>query len=682
MNSKKLNGTLRSYLKWPLLLCPLLIVMNVHIYMLNLRSGIIMSVYLAIYIVIAFLLLYSKRPTITQDLIRYSMNYNRLQKKFLEEMVIPFAILDVDGHFLWANDEFIDAFPGKNLDNYNVSALIPAVSPTSLPTDALDEEIHFHIEEVYYKAILRRIDLSKELSEIPANELNSLGIGESFISIHLFDETEIVTYIRENREQRLSVGLLYIDNYEESLESVEEVRRSLLTALIDRKVNKYMQSIDAITKKIEKDKYIFVFQHKYLAQLQSDKFSLLNEIRSVNVGNEISVTISMGIGVQAGSYNKRYEYARTAIDLALGRGGDQVVVKTPDNILYYGGKSMQLEKNTRVKARVKAHALKELVEATEKIVIMGHSLPDVDSVGAAIGIYRIAKTLGKTAHIVIGETTVSIKPIIQMLKSQGDYEDNLFITKDTATNIVTQGTLLVVVDVNRPSYTDCPELIDMTNTVVILDHHRQTGESFVNPVLSYIEPFASSACEMVAEILQYVDDGIRLKSYEADAMYSGIMVDTNNFLNKTGVRTFEAVAYLRRNGADITRIRKLFRSDMKEYQIRAQAIQNTEIFMDSYAIASFNADGYESPTIVASKIADELLDVNNIEASFVLTKFNDKVYISARSIDELNVQIIMEKFNGGGHISSAGAQLENCTLEEAASQVKDMLKKMKEEGDL
>lgn len=445
-----------------------------------------------------------------------------------------------------------------------------------------------------------------------------------------------------------------------------------------------MLNIDAITRKLEKDKYIFLFQHKYLSQLQADKFSLLDEIRTINAGEEISITISMGIGIQADTFRKRQEYSRSAIDLALARGGDQVVVKTKDNILYYGGKSIQQEKNTRVKARVKAHALRDSIVAADKIVIMGHSLPDVDAIGSAIGIYRIAKALEKPTKIVVNQVTSSLAPLLGLFQGNKDYPDDLFIHGDEARDFIGNGhgVLLIVVDVNRPSYTDAPELLSLVTSLVVIDHHRQTGESFENPTLSYIEPFASSSCEMVAEILQYAGEEIHLKAEEADALYAGIMVDTNNFMNKPGVRTFEAVAFLRRSGADIIRIRKMFRSDISEYKVRAEAIQNTEIYMGAYAIAPCNADNCISPTIVGAKIADDLLDINEIKATFVLTAYQGKIYISARSIDELNVQIVMEKLGGGGHITSAGAQLTECTLMDAANKIKEILNKMKEEGDI
>ena len=504
----------------------------------------------------------------------------------------------------------------------------------------------------------------------------------ALIALYLFDETEIVACRRENREQRMIVGLLYIDNYEEAMESIDEVGRSLLSALIDRKINKYFQNIDAIVRKLEKDKYIVMFKQKYLIELQTSKFSILDEVKAVNIGNEMAVTISIGLGVNVDSYVRGYEFARAAIDLALGRGGDQAVVKEGEKILYYGGKSVQEQKTTRVKARVKAHALKELVEAKDRVVIMGHSIGDVDSFGASVGIYRIAKTLGKRANIVINDVTKSVRPSMERFKEVSDYESDMFINGQTAKEIVNQNTLLVVVDVNKPSYTECPELLTMTKTIVVLDHHRQSGESIENAVLSYIEPYASSACEMVAEILQYIGEGLRLRSIEADAMYSGIIIDTQNFQTKTGVRTFEAAAYLRRSGADITKIRKSFRCDVGEYQIRASAIRNVEVYLNVFAITECNAQDSESPTIIGAQVANELLDINNIKASFVLTEFAGKIYISARSIDEVNVQIIMEKLGGGGHMSVAGAQLTDSTMEEAVETLKETLHKMTQEGEI
>jgi c-di-AMP phosphodiesterase-like protein len=510
------------------------------------------------------------------------------------------------------------------------------------------------------------------------------GDNESkLIGVYLYDETEINVLRKENFDQQMIIGLLYIDNYDEVLETIDEVKRSLLVALIDRKINKYMTGINAVIKKLEKDKYLFVFQKKYLEEIKKSSKVLLEEVKKIQAGkNEITVTISMGLGIADSDYTKSYEYARAAIDLALGRGGDQVVIKNGDDISYIGGKSASIEKSTRVTARVKAHALGELIEAHDEIFIMGHSIGDVDSLGSAIGVYKITQIFGKKAYIVLNEVNSSISPIFSRFLDNPDYPSDMFIGNLPAQERAGRDSLLIVVDVNRPSHTECPELFDLIPTVIVLDHHRVTGDSVSHAVLSYIEPYASSASEMVAEILQYIGDSVKIKSLEAEALYAGIMIDTNNFLTKTGVRTFEAAAYLRKNGADVTRIRKAFRADMKEYVTKAEAITSTEIFMEGYAFAKCSSEGIEAPTILGAQVANELLEIVGVKASFVFTEYKGKIFISARSIDELNVQVVMEKLGGGGHMNIAGAQMEDVTAEEAIIRVKNVLSQMQLGGEL
>ncbi len=686
MNKKdKSRGILRLYLKGPLFLSILMFCVNVIVYIVNRKAGIVMLLCTVLYAILAIAMFFYHRKSIQRELVRFAAAYGKVQKQLLKEMVIPYGILDIEGHLLWGNDELLYLISDEKSAKKSIFNVVSEMSEDCLPKDEQDKEVHVVLGERNYKVVLRRVLLEEgEISSATKSgrDLERFGNNQVLISIYFYDETEILSCMRENEEQKLVVGLLYIDNYEEALESVDEVRRSLLMALVERKLNKCMMDIDAISKKLEKDKYIFVFQHKYLPQLQNNKFSILEDVRTIKVGNDMSVTISIGLGADGNTYIQNYDYARAAIDLALGRGGDQAVVKEKEKISYYGGKSVQVEKMTRVKARVKAHALKELMLAKEKVVIMGHSLGDVDSFGASIGVYRIAKTLGKRAYIVLNDITTSVRPVIERFENNPDYEEDMIINGSKAMELVNNNTLLVIVDVNRPSYTECKELIQLTNTVVILDHHRRTGEAIDHAVLSYIEPFASSACEMVAEILQYIGEDLKLKQVEADAMYSGIMIDTDNFLTKTGVRTFEAAAYLRRHGADVTRIRKGFRGQMIEYKIRAEAIQRTEIYLDSYAITVCNGKGADSPTILGAQVANELLDIQGVKASFVLTEYKEKIYVSARSIDEVNVQVVMEKVGGGGHMSVAGAQFTDCTIEEGMERVRNVLKTMQEEGDL
>lgn len=685
----KLSPGLTEYLNWPILLSGLLMLMVPVIFMVDRDAGIISIGFVCIYILIAMSIYGMKRRNILNGILEYAADYGQIQKQFLKELFLPYAVLDMRGHMLWGNDEFRQIIENVKAAKRNIANVFPELTPEVFPKDQMDVEISLVFHERNYRVIVRRIQAeefynntqlqsAQVVQEPPklAEDLNTLLV------VCLYDETEIMECKRHIQEDSMIVGLIYIDNYEESLESVDEVRRSLLAALIDRKINKYMQNLDGIIKKIEKDKYIAIFKRKYLAQMQEQRFSLLDEVRAINIGNEVAITISIGIGVYQENYQRAYEYARAAIDLALGRGGDQAVVKEEEKIRYYGGKNVTVEKTTRVKARVKAHALKELITGKERIVIMGHSIADVDSFGSAIGIYRIAKTLGKQAHIVLGDVTSSVCPIMNWFKEDHEYEDDMILDDEQAMEMVDQNTLLVVVDVNRPSYTQCPQLLKQTKTIVILDHHRKTEEAIDNAVLSYIEPYASSACEMVAEILQYVDEGLRLRTAEAEAMYAGIMIDTNNFFNKTGVRTFEAAAFLRRNGVDITKIRKAFRQDMEEYRIRAAAIQQTEIFMDQFAMADCDAKNSKSPTVLGAQVANELMDIDKIRASFVFTEYNGKIYISARSIDEVNVQLVMEKLGGGGHASVAGAQMKGYTAAEVRDQVKAVLIKMLEDKEI
>ena len=672
-----ITGSFRWYFRWPLLLSVLLICMNVAIYLIDTQSGIVMSFFVLVYVGIAIAIFIFRKGGFQRQLVRYATGFMKSQKTMLKELNLPYALLDLDGRLIWGNDAFLDVIHDERQAKGSITNVFPSVEKELFPSAEADAVLHTEFEERNYKIVLRRA-MDEEMLE-KAGEAVDPGM---MVSMYLYDETEIVTLQRENQDQKMILALLYIDNYEEALESIDEVRRSLLIALIDRKINKYMQSIDAIVRSLEKDKYIVIFQMRYLAQLQQTRFSLLDEVRAVNIGNEMAVTISLGLGISGTSYQQSYDYARAAIDLALGRGGDQVVIKEGEKIQYYGGKSQQVEKNTRVKARVKAHALRELLEAKERVMIMGHSMADVDSLGAAVGIYRISKMLGTRAHIVINEITTSVAPILNRFKHNPEYEEDLFVNSEQALQMVDKDTMLVVVDVNRPSYTECEELLKRVNTVVILDHHRQSGDTISTAVLSYIEPYASSACEMVAEILQYTGQDVKLRPLEVDAMYSGIMVDTDNFLVKTGVRTFEAAAYLRRNGADITKIRKTFRAEMNEFKMKAKSISTSEVFLEHFALAECHADGVESPTILGAQVANELMDISGIKASFVFTYYNEKVYISARSIDELNVQVVMEKLGGGGHMSVAGAQLKDVTIPQAMKIVKELLEQMKEEGEL
>ncbi len=643
------------------------------------KAGMVMAVFTVLYAFCAGVLFWYGKKRILTGLVGFAADFDQSQKNLMASMELPYGIADEAGRLLWTNRAFSAVIKDEKSARRSLTALFPEITEEGLEKMDHALEVQCAYGGAIYRASLKRVTIQSDsglLSAAPGQKTE-----QQVLAVYLYDETEIHEYMQAITDQKMVAGLIYLDNYDEALESVEEVRRSLLVALIDRKVSKYISGVNGIVKKMEKDKYFFAIEQKYMPSLEAERFSLLEDVKTVNIGNEMAVTLSIGIGINGDTYIRNYEYARTAIDMALGRGGDQAVVKNGEKIQYYGGKSQQLEKTTRVKARVKAHALRELLETKDRLLIMGHKIGDIDSFGSAIGVYRIAAALGKKAHIVINEVTSSVRPMMDRFINNSDYPQDLFLMGDDAAELADPSTALVVVDVNRPSYTEEPQLLNLVKTIVVIDHHRQSSEIISNATLSYVEPYASSACELVAEILQYVTDSIRIKSLEADAMYAGIVIDTNNFTNQAGVRTFEAAAFLRRNGADVTRVRKLFRDKMEDYKARAEAVRQAEVFEGAFAISVCPAENVESPTVVGAQAANELLDIIGIKASVVLTPYNGKIYVSARSIDEINVQVMMEKLGGGGHRTIAGAQLPGATVEEAKEKIKDVILAMKQKGE-
>ena len=678
----KLKGRIKSYILFGIYLGILLFIVAGAVFMIDYRAGILLGAFTVFYFVVTLTLYFYNKPVIMNELISFATEYGQIQKKLLRDLDLPYALLDDAGRVVWTNIAFENVIHQPKGYNKSITSLFPTITRDRLPDDTGVDEAQYELEYEgsEYVAKFRKISL-KDMAE-NSDMIEAKDYNGYLIAVYLFDETALHIALQEVDDQSLSVGMIYLDNYEEALESVEEVRRSLLIALIDRKVNKYISSLDGISKKLEKDKYLVILRKKTIAQLQESRFDLLEEVKTVNIGNEMAVTISIGIGLDGLTYAQNYEFARNAIDLALGRGGDQAVIKTPESITYYGGKSQQVEKNTRVKARVKAHALREIITGKDKVLVMGHRMPDVDSFGAAVGIYRIAQTLGRKTHIVLNDVTSAIQPMVDLFRNNPEYDEDMIIDSQQAIEAAGSNAVLVVVDVNKPSITECPDLLRFCKSVVVLDHHRQGTETIENATLSYVEPYASSACEMVSEILQYTYDNIKIRTEEADCMYSGIMIDTKNFMTKTGVRTFEAAAFLRRNGADVTRVRKLFREDAAEYKAKADAVSQAEIYKQYFAISVCTADELPSPTIIGAQAANELLNIKGIKASFVLTDYQGKIYVSARSIDEVNVQIIMERMGGGGHMNTAACQLEGTGLAEAIGILKRTIDSMLENGEI
>ncbi len=668
-------------MQFPAIVAVLLVIMDIWTLTIDSRAGIVLFLFVIVYFVMIAFMYIRGRNRIIKDLVEFAAQYGIVQNTLLKELALPYAILLEDGKAVWMNDQFEELLGNKAKEKVYISKIMPEINTSIFPKEENDiVEMDVYYEDKEYRAELRKVSVegfneTERLMELP-------GEREYFIAVYLQDVTELNRCIRATEEQRMVAGLVYIDNYDEVLDSVEEVRQSLLTALVDRKINQYISKVDGIVRKMENDKYFIAIQKHSFKMLEADKFSLLEDVKSVNIGNEIPATLSIGLGLSADSYAQSYNYARGAIDLALARGGDQAVIKDCNGITYYGGKREQTSKNTRVKARVKAEALREFMLVKDEIYVMGHKLTDVDAFGAAVGVYRAAVSMDKKAHIVINEISASLRPLYSSYENNPDYPEDMFITSSKALEMASESCMVVVVDTNRPKMTECEELLGVSKTVVVLDHHRQSADNIENAVLSYVEPYASSACEMISEVLQYMVDDIRIPKLEASSLYAGIMIDTNNFMYRTGVRTFEAAAFLRRCGADITLVKKMFRDDMESYQVKASIISSAEVFCEKFAIAKNFCSDAESPTIIGAQAANELLEINQIKASFVLTVYNGRIYVSARSIDEINVQVIMEKLGGGGHINAAGAQFDYTDMDRAVGEVKNVIEMMQEKGDI
>ena len=680
MSQEKRKKKLSAFFRIPLLLGIFLAGITVLLYFIYWPTGVILTVFLVIYFIFTLYLYLNYSEILRREMIDFATSYGQLQGELLKEFEVPYALLDETGKIMWLNDAFCVVSHKDEDYRRSITTVFPTIRREILPVDEKGIRIPVEMEGSSFMAYIEKVDLDDLL---PSNTmLDEKARTGKLYSMLLIDDTAARLAIQEVDDQSIVVGFVYIDNYEEAVDPLEDVRKSLLVALIDRKVTKYFASIDGICSKLEKDKYLVVMRKKSLRQLEENHFDLIEDAKTVKIGNEMAITLSIGIGLDGLSYAQNYEFARNAVDLALGRGGDQAVIKNSENVTYYGGKSRQVEKSTRVKARVKAQALKEIIDSRDKIFIMGHRLGDPDSFGASLGIYMIARTMNKKAHIVINDRTVSLKQVIRLFENNENYPKAMIIDSAAAIEEVTDNSALVVVDVNKPSLTECPELLKNCKSIVVLDHHRQGKEVIENATLSYVEPYASSACEMVSEILQYIGENIKVRPEEADAIYGGIVVDTINFTNRAGVRTFEAAAFLRRCGADVTRVRKLFREDVDAYRAKADAVSRAQIFREVYAISECESEDVASPTVIGAQAANDLLGIKGVRASFVFTRYQGKVYISARSIDEVNVQLIMERMGGGGHLNVAGCQLENVSVEKAMEMLRTTISEMTDEGML
>lgn len=542
--------------------------------------------------------------------------------------------------------------------------------------DFFEKEIFSEKMETNLFQIIDGIDLTKEEQGIV--------IKQSLYSLFLKKDEQNNQYrlffhkVNLPDNYKTVIGLIFIDNYEEVLETLEEFRHPLIIAIVDRKIKKFAKDIGGVVRKFEKDKYIFILTNDKLNELKETKFNILDSIREIDMGNTLPITLSIGIGMNGVNLDEDMEFARVSIDLALSRGGDQVVIKDGETYKFFGGHSKEIGKNSRVRARVKAYAFTELIEEASNVIIMGHKNVDLDCLGAGIGVFSIVSSLEKNCKIVLNNVTSSVSALYDKLIQKEKYA-NTFITGEEALNLINRKTLLVIVDTSRGSICECPELIEKCKKIVVFDHHRKGVEYIEKAVLTYHEPACSSTCELITEMLMYMNKNINVTSLEADAILAGITVDTKNFAFKTGVKTFEAAAFLKKKGADTVRVKSLFKNSFEVYNAKAEVVKNAEIFNDDMAISVLNID-ISNPVLIIAQAADDLLSIEGINASFVLYKYEDYVYISARSFGDINVQIIMEMLNGGGHQAMSAAQIPNISIENAKQILKDAINQyLKEE---
>ena len=600
-----------------------------------------------------------RKSEISEQLQDLTLTVDSAAKSSLINSPFPLVILETNGNIVWKSSKFVTEFADIDMDNYIDDLIID-----------IKDEIE-KSDNKKRKSVIRQIQIGKKTYTVQGEFAKSKKYErkkspEYMMILYFIDETEKVKLKQENEDKKICVGIIMIDNYEEVTQRVDAEQKTQLMAKVESTIYDWVNETNGILVKADRDTYVYVFEQKNLEKIKEEKFAILDSIKNLVRKDKIQLTLSIAISNEGDTERDVYKSASAAMDVILGRGGDQAVIRQNGKYLFFGGKVEEVEKRTKVKARIVAHALEELIKENDKIMIMGHTNPDIDAIGSALGVYRIAKTLGKDARIVANVETPSIKDLYESIKDQ--YQE-VFISSETALAQVDSGTLVVVVDTHKKTYVGSPELLTKTNKIVVIDHHRRSADFIDNSILTFQEVYASSAAELVTEIIQYTQNEVELSEVEAEALYAGIMMDTKNFTFKTGVRTFEAAAYLRRCGVDIIKVKKWFQSDLESYNTISEIVRKAEIVRDSIGISIYDVQEKET-SLICAKAADELLTIGNITASFVLGVMEDgKVCISGRSIGDVNVQMILEKLGGGGHITLAGAQLENVTIDEAKQEL-------------
>ena len=601
-----------------------------------------------------------RKSEISEQLQDLTLTVDSAAKSSLINSPFPLIIIETDGNVVWRSSKFITEFANIDINNY-LSDLIVDVKSKIEENQKKDQKI---------KSIVKNIEIGKKKYKVQCQFAKTKRserkkVAEYMVIIYFIDETEKYELKKENENKNTCVGIIMVDNYEEVMQRVDTEQKTQLMAKVENIIYDWVNETNGILVKEDRDTYVYIFEQRNLDKIKESKFAILDYIKDIVRKDKIQLTLSIAISNEGETDKEVYKSATAAMDVILGRGGDQAVIRENGKYQFFGGKVEEVEKRTKVKARIVAHALEELMSTCENVIIMGHSNPDIDAVGSALGVYRMATSLRKEAYILANSESASIKTFVSNLPE--DYK-NVIINRETALARVDAETLLVVVDTHKKSYVEEPELLNKTNKIVVIDHHRRGTDFIDQSILTFQEVYASSAAELVTELIQYTQNEVELTTLEAEALYAGIMMDTKNFTFKTGVRTFEAAAYLRRCGVDIIKVKKWFQSDLESYNKISEIVRKAEVIRDTIAISSYEVQENDT-SLICAKAADELLTIGNITASFVLGTMENQICISGRSIGDINVQVILEKLGGGGHITLAGAQLENMTIDEAKQEL-------------
>ena len=602
-----------------------------------------------------------RKSEISQHLQDLTLNVNSAAKNSLIYSPIPLIIVETDGNIVWRSTKFVSEFANIDINGY-ISDLL----------DNINAEINAR-ENKKDKSIIRNLKVENKTYKILGEFVKS-GNHERkrenkyMMILYFLDETATLKLKKEYNDSKSCVGIVVIDNYEETMKLIDMDIRPGFTEEIEKAIYEWMGETEGIVVKSDRDRFVCLFEQKYLGKIKENKFNILDTIKDINIKGRAQLTLSIAISNEGKTDKEKYQSALNTMDVVLGRGGDQAAIRQNGKYQFFGGRVEEVEKRTKVKARIVAHALEELIQENDQVMIMGHINPDIDALGSAIGMYRLATNLGKKSYIVANTNTMALGNVKKSLDEDEEYKE-VIITKEVAEEKITPKTLLIIVDTHKTGFVEDPILLEKTNQVAIIDHHRRSPDFINKSILTFHEVYASSAAELVTELLQYTEVTTKLKKIEAETLYAGIMMDTKNFTFKTGVRTFEAAAYLRKCGVDIIRVKKWFQSDLDTYNKITEIIKTTEVVNDTIGIATYNETD-KNANIICAKSADELLSIGNITASFVLGNDGEKITISGRSIGDINVQVILEKMGGGGHITLAGAQVEGKTMDEVKEELK------------